>query len=62
VSHRIALSELYDGRTITVYGQQEVVKDLIAGRVVSGAPLHFDATVTAWRDISWIADGQLHIQ
>jgi len=46
VSHRIALSELYDGRTITVYGQQEVVKDLIAGRVVSGAPLHFDATVT----------------
>jgi len=26
-SHRIPLSELADGRSITVYGQQEVVKD-----------------------------------
>ncbi len=46
VSHRIALSELYDGRAITVYGQQEVVKDLITARHESGAPLHFEATVT----------------
>ncbi len=30
VSYRIPLSELADGRSITVYGQQEVVKDLIA--------------------------------
>jgi p-hydroxybenzoate 3-monooxygenase len=28
-SHRIALSELYVGHAITVYGQQEVVKDLV---------------------------------
>jgi p-hydroxybenzoate 3-monooxygenase len=47
VAHRIALSELYDGRTITVYGQQEVVKDLIAARLASGAPLYFDAEVTS---------------
>jgi p-hydroxybenzoate 3-monooxygenase len=47
VSHRIALSDLYDGHGITVYGQQEVVKDLIEARDASGAPLHFDATVTA---------------
>lgn len=47
VSHRIALSDLYDGRAITVYGQQEVVKDLIAARLATGAPLHFDSTVTA---------------
>jgi p-hydroxybenzoate 3-monooxygenase len=46
VSHRIALSDLYDGHAITVYGQQELVKDLIEARVASGAPLHFDATVT----------------
>ena len=46
-SHRIALSDLYDGRAITVYGQQEIVKDLIAARRTSGAPLFFDATVTA---------------
>jgi p-hydroxybenzoate 3-monooxygenase len=46
VSHRLALSDLYDGHAITVYGQQELVKDLIEKRVASGAPLHFDATVT----------------
>jgi p-hydroxybenzoate 3-monooxygenase len=45
VPHRIALSELYDGRAITVYGQQEVVKDLIAARLASGPPLYFEATV-----------------
>jgi p-hydroxybenzoate 3-monooxygenase len=46
VAHRVALSELYEGHAITVYGQQEVVKDLIAARFMSGAPLHFDAAVT----------------
>jgi len=45
-AHRVALSELADGRAITVYGQQEVVKDLIALRLGAGAPLHFDAEVT----------------
>lgn len=45
-SHRIALSELADGKAITVYGQQEVVKDLVALRLESGAPLLFDCEVT----------------
>jgi p-hydroxybenzoate 3-monooxygenase len=40
--HRIALSELTGGRAITVYGQQEVVKDLIAARLDTGQPLLFD--------------------
>jgi p-hydroxybenzoate 3-monooxygenase len=40
--HRIALSELTGGRAITIYGQQEVVKDLIAARLGSGAPLCFE--------------------
>jgi p-hydroxybenzoate 3-monooxygenase len=40
--HRIDLEAL-TGRTITIYGQQEVVKDLIAARVASGAPTHFEA-------------------
>ena len=35
--HRIALSDLTGGRAITIYGQQEVVKDLIEARVASGA-------------------------
>jgi p-hydroxybenzoate 3-monooxygenase len=40
--HRIPLSELTDGRSITIYGQQEVVKDLIAARLASGGELLFD--------------------
>jgi p-hydroxybenzoate 3-monooxygenase len=44
--HRIDLEALTT-KTITVYGQQEVVKDLIAARVASGLPLEFEAEVTA---------------
>jgi p-hydroxybenzoate 3-monooxygenase len=40
--HRIPLSELADGRTIVIYGQTEVVKDLIAARLESGLPLLFE--------------------
>ena len=39
--HRIDLSEL-TGRHITVYGQQEVVKDLIAARLETRNPIHFE--------------------
>jgi p-hydroxybenzoate 3-monooxygenase len=39
--HRIPFDELTGGRGITIYGQQEVVKDLIAARLESGAPLLF---------------------
>jgi p-hydroxybenzoate 3-monooxygenase len=42
--HRIDLSELTGGRTITVYGQQEVVKDLIAARVQAGAETLFEVS------------------
>jgi p-hydroxybenzoate 3-monooxygenase len=42
--HHVAISELTGGHTITVYGQTEVVKDLIAARLASGAPLHFEAS------------------
>jgi p-hydroxybenzoate 3-monooxygenase len=41
--HRIALSELAGGRAITVYGQQEVVKDLIG----AGGEVRFEAAATA---------------
>ena len=40
--HRIALSDLTGGRAITIYGQQEVVKDLIDAREEQGAPLLFE--------------------
>jgi len=45
--HRIDFSALAGGRAITVYGQQEVVKDLIAARLQSGGALHFEAEVTS---------------
>src|ERR1700736_4499109 len=32
------------GKTITVYGQHEVVKDLIAAHLAANAPLHFDVS------------------
>src|SRR3954454_22600085 len=45
--HRIALSDLTGGRAIWIYGQQEVVKDLINARLASGAPLHFEVSGVA---------------
>ncbi len=40
--HRVDFAGL-TGRSITVYGQQEVVKDLIAAHLAAGGELHFDA-------------------
>jgi p-hydroxybenzoate 3-monooxygenase len=40
--HRIPFEELAEGRAITIYGQQEVVKDLIAARLDAGGPLLFE--------------------
>ncbi|SCL33796.1 p-hydroxybenzoate 3-monooxygenase [Micromonospora rhizosphaerae] len=40
-SHRVPLTEL-TGRAITVYGQQEVVKDLIAARLAAGGEILFN--------------------
>ncbi|MES1246967.1 MAG: 4-hydroxybenzoate 3-monooxygenase [Actinomycetota bacterium] len=42
--HHVPMSELV-GTGIVVYGQTEVVKDLIAARIESGLPLHFEAPV-----------------
>ncbi len=41
--HRIALSDLAGGAGIVIYGQTEVVKDLIRLRLDAGAPLLFEA-------------------
>jgi p-hydroxybenzoate 3-monooxygenase len=35
------------GKSVTIYGQQEVVKDLVASRLAVGQPLLFEAEVTA---------------
>jgi p-hydroxybenzoate 3-monooxygenase len=49
--HRLPLSELTDGRTIVIYGQTEVVKDLIAARVGSGLPLLFEVGDVSVHDL-----------
>jgi p-hydroxybenzoate 3-monooxygenase len=41
--HHINMSELTGGKAITVYGQNEVVKDLIEARIATGRPLYFEA-------------------
>jgi p-hydroxybenzoate 3-monooxygenase len=42
LGHRIPFDELTGGRGITIYGQQEVVKDLIAARLEAGRELLFE--------------------
>jgi p-hydroxybenzoate 3-monooxygenase len=47
--HHVPLRELTGGRSIMIYGQTEVVKDLIAARLAAALPLFFevsDVTVT----------------
>jgi p-hydroxybenzoate 3-monooxygenase len=42
--HRIDLTTLTGGRSITIYAQQEVIKDLIKARLDAGGQVHFDAS------------------
>jgi p-hydroxybenzoate 3-monooxygenase len=51
-SHRIPLSDLTGGRAITVYGQQEVVKDLIRARLKSGGAVLFGAEAIGVDDVT----------
>lgn len=56
VGHRIPLTEL-TGKVVTIYGQQEVVKDLIAARLAAGTrrgnpPILFEVTETAVHDVT----------
>jgi p-hydroxybenzoate 3-monooxygenase len=44
-SHRIDFEEL-TGRSITVYAQQEVIKDLVAARLAAGGQILFEAEAT----------------
>jgi p-hydroxybenzoate 3-monooxygenase len=49
--HRINMHELTGGRSITVYGQQEVVKDLIAARLAHGGPILFEVEDVTLHDL-----------
>jgi p-hydroxybenzoate 3-monooxygenase len=69
--HRIPLTDL-TGKVVTIYGQQEVVKDLIAARMAAGshgghAPILFEVEDVAVHDvtgnprISFRHDGRLQV-
>ncbi|MGA8041405.1 MAG: FAD-dependent monooxygenase, partial [Terracidiphilus sp.] len=49
--HRIAFTEL-TGKHVTVYGQQEVVKDLIARRLHDGGDLRFECGEVTLHEIA----------
>ena len=50
--HRIDMAELTGGRGITIYGQNEVVRDLIEARQASGRPLHFEVEDVSVHDFT----------
>jgi p-hydroxybenzoate 3-monooxygenase len=49
--HRVALTEL-TGKSITVYGQQEIVKDLVAAHEAKGYPVEFEVSGVAPHDLT----------
>jgi p-hydroxybenzoate 3-monooxygenase len=66
VRHRIDFKEL-TGKTVMVYGQTEITKDLMDGRAAAGAPTIYAAYEVALHDISgerprvsWRAKGKAH--
>jgi p-hydroxybenzoate 3-monooxygenase len=65
-THHLDMEKLV-GRSIWIYGQQEVVKDLIAARLGYGGPLFFDVAKVAVHDleserprITYTHDGRHH--
>ena len=66
VRHRIDFKEL-TGKTVMVYGQTEITRDLMDGRKAAGAPTVYSAYDVALHDVlghhprvSWRADGKAH--
>ena len=49
--HRIDFQKLVDKR-VTIYGQQEVVKDLVERRLADGGPLYFEVDDVSVRDLT----------
>lgn len=49
--HRIPLAELTNGKAVTVYGQHEVVKDLIARLLADGVDIRFECGTVSLHNI-----------
>jgi p-hydroxybenzoate 3-monooxygenase len=50
-ARRIDLAGLTGGKVVTIYGQQEAVKDMIAARLADGLPLLFETSDVAVHDL-----------
>src|SRR3954465_12339379 len=50
-AHRIPLSDLTDGRAVMIYGQTEIVKDLVRARLETQARLRFEAEAIGVEDL-----------
>ena len=50
--HRIGFDDLVPGRAITIYGQQEVVRDLVDARLAANGPLLFQVSNVALHDLT----------
>src|SRR5580700_6588655 len=49
--HRIDFKDLTGGKSITVYAQHEVIKDLVAARVAAGGEIFFEAEAVSISDL-----------
>ena len=49
--HHLDFRDLADGRTVTIYAQTEIVRDLIGARTAAGAALHFEVSDTEIGDL-----------
>ena len=54
-SHRIDLTGLSGGRSIMVYAQHEVIKDLVKARLDAGAPIEFGVKDVSLQDLETAA-------
>jgi p-hydroxybenzoate 3-monooxygenase len=54
-SHRVPLTELSGGRSIMVYAQHEVIKDLVKARLEAGAPIAFGVKDVTLQDLDTAA-------
>ena len=48
--HHLDFKDLTDGRSVTIWAQTEIVKDLIKARLAAGANVHFEVTGTQVTD------------
>lgn len=59
--HRIDFADL-TGKTVTIYAQQEVIKDLVAARLAAGLPIFFDVEDVSVHDFDGAASPSIRFR